>query len=580
MDICTETGTDAEAEYAEMDKGEFEANLGRHHTIRDPSTLRLPPLLERRTTLSKVLKELSLRKEETSGHHLNCLAFSILLGTDRITPEEQWTGGTRGDEERRLTHETIIRRLPPEAATKVGHNGEWWAGETRDSLNSTMETSQVMGEAHVHGFCNRINRSIVVVDVREPAAVMSEYRPGYDIQRQISMQEAYGLRNHGEPPVWILLEPDHFSALLPVRRPVAPDRRASTVAGALATADAKETAEADNTSARAREPEQQLLPTALDNPRVGAAGVGAGRATQTGEADGVAPANQRDTRVTLDIPGVHDDPTNTPPHATTRARRPQPTRPSKELEPPPGPQPGAHPQGDTAAPGITWAARVLQESGYTNRGGAAIADVDTYALARYVNETTAGEKEFRDARFDEAHVREYIREGGGTTTNTTPTPYGRPWRTTTGSGEATATRAASLPTSGSRARSSGHEIRYACNAQGHPHSARGTERRRGEQAPRARSFAARPEATGRSNLQTERARTTSRDTTYTFFRSATTRRGTWSSPRATQQQGAQGCTARAHCSCSGGSRTPPDAQARYGERSAATLPSWTYTRTT
>jgi hypothetical protein len=179
----------------------------------------------------------------------------------------------------------------------------------------------------------------------------------------------------------------------------------STVAGALATADAKETAEADNESARAREPEQQLLPTALDNPRVDAAGVGAGRATQTGEADGVAPANQRDTRVTLDVPGVHDDPTNTPPHATTRARRPQPMRPSKELEPPPGPQPGAHPQGDTAAPGIAWAARVLQESGYTNRGGAAIADVDAYALARYVHETTAGEKEFRDARFDEAPVR-------------------------------------------------------------------------------------------------------------------------------------------------------------------------------
>ena len=373
----------------------------------------IPPFLERRTTLSEVLKELSLRKEETSGRNFNCLAFSILLGTDRITPEEQWTGGTRGDEERRLTHETIIRRLPPEAATKVGHNGEWWAGETRDSLNITMETSQVMGEAHVHGFCNRFNRSIVVVDVREPAAVLSEYRPGYDIQRQISMQEAYGLRNHGEQPIWVLLEPDHFSALLPVRRPVALERRASTVTGAPATAAAEETAEADTTSARARDPEQQLLPTALDNPRVDAAGGGAERATQTGAADGAASANQSDTRVELDVQGVHDAPTNTPPHATTRARRPQPARPTREPEPPPGPQPGAHPQGDTAAPGIAWAARVLQESGYTNRGGAAIADLDAYALARYVNESTAGEKEFRDARFDEAPVREYIREGGG-----------------------------------------------------------------------------------------------------------------------------------------------------------------------
>ncbi len=61
--------------------------------------------------------------------------------------------------------------------------------------NMARETSQFMGEAHVHGFCNRLERSIVVVDVREPAVVLSKYQPGSDVQRQLSMLEALQLRN-------------------------------------------------------------------------------------------------------------------------------------------------------------------------------------------------------------------------------------------------------------------------------------------------------------------------------------------------------------------------------------------------
>jgi len=57
------------------------------------------------------------------------------------------------------------------------------------------ERRQFMGEAHVHGFCNRLERSIVVVDVREPAVVLSKYQPGSDVQRQLSMLEALQLRN-------------------------------------------------------------------------------------------------------------------------------------------------------------------------------------------------------------------------------------------------------------------------------------------------------------------------------------------------------------------------------------------------
>jgi hypothetical protein len=64
-----------------------------------------------------------------------------------------------------------------------------------EHLNMARETSQFMGEAHVHGFCNRLKRSIVVVDVREPAVVLSKYQPGSDMQRQLSMLEALQLRN-------------------------------------------------------------------------------------------------------------------------------------------------------------------------------------------------------------------------------------------------------------------------------------------------------------------------------------------------------------------------------------------------
>ena len=74
-----------------------------------------------------------------------------------------------------------------------------------------------MNEAHVHGFANRLKRTIVIIDARELALVLSAYAPGFAAVRQLSMREAVALRTSSEQqqPIWVLLEPSHFSAVLP-----------------------------------------------------------------------------------------------------------------------------------------------------------------------------------------------------------------------------------------------------------------------------------------------------------------------------------------------------------------------------
>ena len=51
--------------------------------------------------------------------------------------------------------------------------------------------------------------------------MLSKYAPGYAAQLQLSMREAVKLRTSSEQPIWVLLEPMHFSALLPSRLPSA-----------------------------------------------------------------------------------------------------------------------------------------------------------------------------------------------------------------------------------------------------------------------------------------------------------------------------------------------------------------------
>ena len=106
-----------------------------------------------------------------------------------------------------------MRHLPHEAVTTRGSNRVWWAGQSRASLTNIFENSMFMNEAHIYGFANRLERTIVTVDVREPALVLSKYVPSYEVQPQLSMREAVQLRNSSEQPIWVLLEPSHFSAL-------------------------------------------------------------------------------------------------------------------------------------------------------------------------------------------------------------------------------------------------------------------------------------------------------------------------------------------------------------------------------
>ena len=73
-----------------------------------------------------------------------------------------------------------------------------------------------MGEAHVHGFVNRMRRDVVVLDVRGPLLDIHHYQPGYAAQRQISKRTASSLRFSAlTEPIWLLLENGHWSALLP-----------------------------------------------------------------------------------------------------------------------------------------------------------------------------------------------------------------------------------------------------------------------------------------------------------------------------------------------------------------------------
>ena len=104
-----------------------------------------------------------------------------MIGSEQIRSavEAQRAVCEQSVEERRLTHEEVMSRLPPEAATALGPNGGWWAGQSRATLTAIFEGSEFMNEAHVHGFANRLQRTIVTVDVRTSQLVLSKYAPGY-----------------------------------------------------------------------------------------------------------------------------------------------------------------------------------------------------------------------------------------------------------------------------------------------------------------------------------------------------------------------------------------------------------------
>ena len=71
-----------------------------------------------------------------------------------------------------------------------------------------------MNESHVHGFANRLKRTIITIDERMAMLVLYEYVPGYAVARQLSMREAKERRESEHQPLWLLMSPNHWSALL------------------------------------------------------------------------------------------------------------------------------------------------------------------------------------------------------------------------------------------------------------------------------------------------------------------------------------------------------------------------------
>ena len=90
-------------------------------------------------------------------------------------------------------------------------------GQTAQALQRIFDDRLFMNEAHVHGFANRLARDIIVVDHRGELLGLHHYKPGYQAQQQISMHRALELRKlpRTSQPLWVLMSPDHWSALLP-----------------------------------------------------------------------------------------------------------------------------------------------------------------------------------------------------------------------------------------------------------------------------------------------------------------------------------------------------------------------------
>lgn len=66
----------------------------------------------------------------------------------------------------------------------------------------------------MHGFANRLDRQIIVIDERERQVTLSEYTPGYEsASKLINLRTAKEYRGRVHQPLWLLQSPGHWSAL-------------------------------------------------------------------------------------------------------------------------------------------------------------------------------------------------------------------------------------------------------------------------------------------------------------------------------------------------------------------------------
>uniref|UniRef100_A0A7S0PYC9 Uncharacterized protein n=1 Tax=Coccolithus braarudii TaxID=221442 RepID=A0A7S0PYC9_9EUKA len=118
------------------------------------------------------------------------------------------------DKQRRLSHELILEKLPPCAEERKGKNDEWWASNDRQRAIDIFEERDFMNEMHIHTFSSRLERDIIVLDVRERYQAIVHYKPGFKTQEVISMTAARAIRtDSSQQPLWVHLDVGHFSAL-------------------------------------------------------------------------------------------------------------------------------------------------------------------------------------------------------------------------------------------------------------------------------------------------------------------------------------------------------------------------------
>ena len=163
----------------------------------------------------KAAEELRLQEIVTSVYNNNSLAFAILMATGQLEISQNAKKAKElSDNKRDEAHNLIMNRLPADASTREGNNDEWWFGQSKTKLQKIYDEKGLMNEAHVHGFANVFNCSIVTLDVCQDVLIISEYTPGYAVARQLLLDEAKEQRKQEKQPVWLQMKSEgHWSYL-------------------------------------------------------------------------------------------------------------------------------------------------------------------------------------------------------------------------------------------------------------------------------------------------------------------------------------------------------------------------------
>ena len=160
-------------------------------------------------SLKELECELELKCASTSGYHNNCLIFSTYGSAGLLDSNPANPASVNTDAIREEIHYELLDKLPEEPS-----NLSFKTALTRSRAIEIFEQDEFMEEAHTHVISNLLARPIVVVDMRFRAAQsMTLFIPGYTPQKPIGKTRARELRNDSEV-IWILLRPNHFSALL------------------------------------------------------------------------------------------------------------------------------------------------------------------------------------------------------------------------------------------------------------------------------------------------------------------------------------------------------------------------------